>query len=412
MNIQTKTKRVFDTDAYIKEYDATVISCVRSEKEGFEGLFETVTDATIFSPEGGGQKSDVGFFDDIEVADVREEGEEIIHFLKSGVKPGETVTQKIDFDLRFRRMQNHNAEHLICGLIHARFGYDNVGFHLSEIIDENGNLRIEAIMDVDGPIESEALKEIEIEANKAIAKNVPIYALLPSCEEAEKINFRSKLDIRENLRLVVIEGFDVCACCAPCLRSSSEIQLVKILDSMPHRGGMRLTLIAGLDAIGDYIFLHDENRQIMKMLSSERNNTAESVSNMLEKASASHEETVLLKKQITNLFTEKLVSRLKSDDKKINVFFAPSLDEVQSRNLINETAAGSMAVIAVMFAKNEGTYRFVIGKDENLKDISLNAIAKKMREELSARGGGSEQMVQGSVSAAEEDIVSFFDKLN
>ena len=94
------------------------------------------------------------------------------------------------------------------------------------------------------------------------------------------------------------------------------------------------------------------------------------------------------------------------------MFFAPSLDEVQSRNLINETAAGSMAVIAVMFAKNEGTYRFVIGKDENLKDISLNAIAKKMREELSARGGGSEQMVQGSVSAAEEDIVSFFDKLN
>ena len=309
-------------------------------------------------------------------------------------------------------MQNHNAEHLICGLIHARFGYDNVGFHLSENTDENGNLRIEAIMDVDGPIDTEALKEIELAANKAIAENVPIYALLPSSEEAEKINFRSKLDIRENLRLVVIEGFDVCACCAPCLRSSSEIQLVKILDSMPHRGGMRLTLIAGLDAIGDYIFLHDENRQIMKMLSSERNNTAESVSNMLEKASASHEETVLLKKQITNLFTEKLVSRLKSDDKKINVFFAPSLDEVQSRNLINETAAGSMAVIAVMFAKNEGTYRFVIGKDENLKDISLNAIAKKMREDLSARGGGSEQMVQGSVSAAEEDIISFFDKLN
>ena len=412
MNIASKTKRIFDTDAYIKEYDAKVLSCEKSFKEGFEDCFEVITDATVFSPEGGGQKSDIGFFDDIEVVDVKEEGENLIHFLKGEVEVGKTVKQKIDFDLRFRRMQNHNAEHLICGLIHSKFGFDNVGFHLSESVDENGGIKIEAIMDVDGPIDLSDLKEIEIKANEAIAKNVPIYALLPSKEEADKLSFRSKLDIRENLRLVVIEGFDVCACCAPCLKSSAEIQLVKILDSMPHRGGMRLTLIAGLDAIKDYIFLHDENRQIMKLLSSERGNTAESVSTSIQKSSALHEETVLLKKRITSLFKEKLVSDLKNSDRKYNVFFAPDLDEVQSRNLINETAGDSMSVIAVMFSKNENTYRFVIGKDENLKDISLNELAKKMREELNARGGGSEQMVQGSISASEEDIDSFFDRLN
>ena len=405
-----KTEKIFDTDAFVQTNKTCVIKCSLSQREGFENLYEVITDSSIFAPEGGGQKSDEGFFNDIKVVDVQEFDGELIHFLESEVKEGCEVLQKIDFELRFRRMQNHNAEHLICGLIHKKFGYDNVGFHLSESYDEFNNLHIEAIMDVDGPISAEDLREIEIKANKAIAENVPIYACLPSPEEAKNIPYRSKLDISENLRLVIIDGYDVCACCAPCLDSSAQIQLVKIVDFMPHRGGMRLTLKAGLDAVEDYINLHDDNKESMKILSCERGECSGAVKRMNDKLTEAHEEKVSLKRQITVMLEKELREKILNSKDTFIVYAADDIDEVQARALINDNIALAEKVIIILFEKTDNTYRFVAGKNEKLTDISLKALAAKMREELTARGGGSEQMIQGSIQVGEKDIIDFCQK--
>lgn len=407
-----KTLKIFDTDASVFTNEATVLTCEKSNKEGYEDCYEVITDSTIFAPEGGGQKCDEGFFGDVPVKDVQEIDGELIHFLENEIKAGTKVLQKIDYSLRFRRMQNHNAEHLICGLIHAKFGFDNVGFHLSETRNDDGSLEsIEAIMDVDGPISAEDLKEIEMKANVAISENVPIYAILPTPEEAEKITFRSKLDITENLRLVIIDGYDTCACCAPCLDSSAQIQLVKIVDFFPHRGGMRLTLRAGIDAVKDYIALHDDNKNTMKILSCERGRCAEAAQRMNVKLMETHEETVSLKRQITVMLEKELKNTIRMQESAYIVYFADSIDEIQARTLINDNVKESEKVIVVMFEKNNDTYRFVAGKNENLTGISLKELAGKMRENLNARGGGSEQMIQGSVTCDIEKIKQFFDSL-
>lgn len=407
-----KTLKIFDTDAFVDTNEATILTCEKSNKEGYEDCYEVITDSTIFAPEGGGQKCDEGFFEDAPVKDVQEIDGEIIHFLENEIKAGTKVLQKIDMNLRFRRMQNHNAEHLICGLIHKKFGFDNVGFHLSEIRYDDGSIAsIEAIMDVDGPVSAEDLKEIEMKANVAISENVPIYAILPSSEEAEKISYRSKLDINENLRLVIIDGYDVCACCAPCLDSSAQIQLVKIVDFFPHRGGMRLTLKAGIDAVKDYIALHDDNKNTMKILSCERGRCAEAAERMNVKLTEAHEEKVSLKRQITVMLEKELKNTIRMQGSKYIVYFADSIDEIQARALINENVAEAEKVIVVMFDKKDDTYRFVAGKNENLTDISLRELANKMKINLNARGGGSEQMIQGSVTSDSETIKKFFDSL-
>ena len=404
-----KTLKIFDTDAFVDTNEACVLSCVKSNKEGFEDCFEVITDSTIFAPEGGGQKCDEGFFDDIRVTDVQEINGEIVHFLENEIKADTKVLQKIDMNLRFRRMQNHNAEHLICGLIHKKFGYDNVGFHLSEIRNDDGSLvSIEAIMDVDGPFSAEDLKEIEIKANAAISVNVPIYAILPSSEEAEKISYRSKLEISENLRLVIIDGYDVCACCAPCLDSSAQIQLVKIVDFFPHRGGMRLTLKAGIDAVIDYMALHDDNKNTMKILSCERGRCAEAAERMNVKLTEAHEEKVSLKRQITVMLEKELKNTIRMQESTYIVYFADSIDEIQARALINDNINEAEKVIIVLFEKTDNGYRFVAGKNENFTGISLKDLAAKMRDALNARGGGSEQMIQGSIAADRNAISEFF----
>lgn len=403
------TKRLFDLDSYIKENKAKVLSCKASNRKDYEGLYEVIFDTTIFSPEGGGQSADRGFVDDIEVKDVQEMDGELIHFLTEAIEENKEVNQTIDFELRFRRMQNHNAEHLLCGLIHEKFGYSNVGFHISESRMEDGRIAIETTMDVDGAITQEEINEIELKANKAIAENVSIYAMLPTKEEAAAINYRSKLDIDEGLRLVVIEGYDICACCAPCLKSSAEIQMVKVLSMMPHRGGTRFTITAGYDAIEDYMTLHMQTKEIMKMLSSKRYDCAQAVALQSQKMQEEHEMVVSLKKEITGLYQKSLENLLENSKSKYVVFFGDSLDEIQARSLINEAVSEKEIVLAVMFAKGASGYRFVVGKNDKLTDVSLRTLAGNMREKLSARGGGSEQMIQGSVEFSESLIKEFFE---
>ena len=132
------TKRLYEENSYIKEFDAIVVSCEKLEKG-----YKVVLNKTAFFPEGGGQKADVGYIGDAFILDVQETPDGIIHYSENEVKPGEKYTCTIDWDVRFSRMQQHSGEHIISGVVHSVYGYDNVGFHMDEdyiTIDFNGEL--------------------------------------------------------------------------------------------------------------------------------------------------------------------------------------------------------------------------------------------------------------------------------
>ena len=91
-----KTKKIFDTDAYVTQKDVTILECVKSERKGYEKYFEVITDETIFSPEGGGQSADLGTIDGIKVFDVQEIDGEIIHFLEKKIAVNKNANEEID----------------------------------------------------------------------------------------------------------------------------------------------------------------------------------------------------------------------------------------------------------------------------------------------------------------------------
>ena len=200
--------------------------------------------------------------------DVQMKDEIIIHKTASELKCGETVKGEIDWELRFNRMQRHTGEHILSGVINSLFGYSNVGFHMSEV---------ETTADFDGVLSQSDIEKIENETNRIIWENHKIRAFYPTNEEAENINYRSKLDNIKNLRLVTIEGVDCCACCAPHVGYTGEVGIVKIIDSVPNKCGTRLTLLAGSLALKDYTKLNFLNKQIMKLLSASRETVAEAV---------------------------------------------------------------------------------------------------------------------------------------
>ena len=160
------TEKLFYTDSHLQEFTAEVVSC-----RPCDNGYEAVLSRTAFFPEGGGQAADTGVIDGIRVYDVQEKGEQIFHYLEGELEEGKTVTGQIDWDKRFSRMQQHSGEHIVSGIVHARFGYDNVGFHLGS---ENTTL------DFNGELSEEQLQEVERLANEAVYADLPVQISYPS----------------------------------------------------------------------------------------------------------------------------------------------------------------------------------------------------------------------------------------
>ena len=204
-----KTVKLFYQDSHLKELEAKVVSCGKSGDH-----YEAELDCTAFFPEGGGQYADTGTIGSVRVLDVQERDGRVLHITDGPLTPGETVAGRIDWEERFMKMQQHTGEHIVSGLVHARFGYNNVGFHLGSE---------DCTMDFDGEITPEELREIEEKANRAVWADLDVQVLYPSEEELAQIEYRSKIEIEGQVRIVVIPGYDVCACCAPHVKRTGEI---------------------------------------------------------------------------------------------------------------------------------------------------------------------------------------------
>ena len=233
------TTKLYDQDSHCRTFSAQVLSCTPVQG----GQWHIVLDQTAFFPEGGGQPGDQGTLDTVRVLDTRERGDAIVHITDGPLTPGTSVTGELDWALRFARMQCHSGEHVLSGLAHSLYGCTNVGFHMGED---------QVILDFDKELTPQQLTVLEDRANQLITENRPVTARYPTPEELAALDYRSKLDLTEQVRIVTIAGCDVCACCAPHVTCTGEIGLVKLVDAMRHRGGIRLWMVAGRLALADY----------------------------------------------------------------------------------------------------------------------------------------------------------------
>ena len=119
------TRKLYYEDCHRTRFEARVTGCERSG-DGYEILL----DATAFYPEGGGQACDLGKLNGVQVLDVQERGEDVVHLCDAPLEVGSAAVGIIDYDRRFDLMQQHTGEHIVSGIVHRRYGYQNVGFHI------------------------------------------------------------------------------------------------------------------------------------------------------------------------------------------------------------------------------------------------------------------------------------------
>ena len=381
------TKKLFD-DGALMEFDAVVVSCEQVKKG-----YEVILDKTAFFPEGGGQPGDVGTLGTAKVTDTVEKNGEVIHKCDSALAVGESVHGKVDADIRLRRMQNHSGEHLLMGFIHEMLGYENVGFHLGSS---------EVTLDLNGVITDEQLALCEKRANEAIAKDVAITISYPDSETLSSMQYRSKLEMTENVRIVTIEGIDRCACCAPHLSSTGKIGIVRVLSAESYKGGTRVHILCGLDAFDVIKDRMDTVSALCRLLSSK----PEKVTGFVEKLMAENNE---LKKKLSDIENEKaqeIIASLKNESGKSFTVFVKGIGRDAMRAVANKAVELTDGAAGVFCEEGEG-YSYIIAS----KTLPLRAKSKEINAALNGRGGGSDQMIQGSAGADRETIEKLFGTL-
>lgn len=383
------TEKLFYQDSRIRKFTARVESCRETEKN----QYEVVLDRTAFFPEEGGQYADSGRLfqgeQEIPVLDVQEKNGILIHYTEKALQEGTKITGEIDYEERFSKMQQHTGEHIVSGIVHRRFGYNNVGFHL-------GNE--EVTMDFDGMLTMEQIREIEREANEAVAANVEIQVLYPTKEELKDIAYRSKMEIEGQVRIVRIPGWDTCACCAPHVTATGEIGIIKLTGAIKYKGGMRVSMLCGFRALEDYNRKEESVIAISRKLSAKPETIVEAVERLEKEIQAGKEKIIRLQEQ----YIKGILAGVKPEDTCV-LLFEEELDPAAMRSFVNDAMEITTGICGVFIGNEEEGYRYVLGS----KEQNINAIAKEMNQAFNGRGGGKPPMVQGSLKAAKENIEEF-----
>ena len=381
------TQRLYYEDAYLRRFEATVISCEPAKKH-----FAVVLDRTAFFPEGGGQAPDLGTLDGIAVLDVQERGDEVVHTCAKPLEPGATVAGEIDWPRRFALMQQHSGEHLVSGLVHERYGWNNVGFHMGADC---------MTIDFSGPIPLEDIPELERAANEAVWADLPSEILLPSAEELEHLRYRSKKALTGQVRLVRFPNTDLCACCGTHVARTGEIGLIKILSCVKFHEGVRIELMCGSQALDYLSAIHAQNHEVSTLLSAKPLQTAAAVRRVLdERADALYRLTF----EENRRFAETAEALAGTGD---CLLFEEGLTPDGVRKLcvaVMEKCGGRCAVFS---GSDEADYKYAMGQENG----DLRALTKQMNAALNGRGGGKPFFVQGSVNAKRAEIDSFFASL-
>ncbi len=410
------TEKLYYQNAYQTDFTARVLSC----QKGRQG-YEVVLDRTVFYPEGGGQPADQGILrildeagkaaydaqdalqrngyigEPVTVTDVQERGEEILHFCDKPLEAGTTVSGTIDWKRRYAHSQEHSGEHIFSGIVHSLTSFDNVGFHMGRdfiTVDFNGALR------------AEVAAEAERLTNEAIYADRELVISYPEPEELKKLSYRSKKELSGKVRIVTVPGADVCACCGTHVKRTGEIGMVKVVDTENYKGGTRLTLKIGPQALADYGEKNESVKALSVLFSAKPRDVVEAAKRQQEQLADLKFKLTAMKRKVFDCLARE------AEGKEKVCLFVEDLEAMEVRQLCDRLIR-SVKLAAVFSGSDTEGYKYVLGRAAKLQideEADVPALNKRLLAAYSGRGGGRGNMVQGAVTAARTQLEAFFVK--
>ena len=377
------TERFYYLQPKARTLYARILAC-EPAKNGWEILL----DRTIFYPTGGGQPCDLGQIGQAQVLDVRERGDEVVHLADAPLPVGQEVECAIDWTRRLDLTQQHSGEHLVSGIIHARFGFENVGFHMgSDVIT----------IDFSGELTLQALAEVELAANEAVWADIPTKIWYPAPSELKTLPYRSKKELTGAVRLVQFGGIDLCACCGTHVERTGEIGLIKLLSTTRFHSGSRVELLCGGRALRYLNAVFAQNREISGLLSAKSLETAEAVRRLCA-------ESEKMKYRLTQTENALFAERADALRGRGNVLLLQEAMQPDALRRLADAVTQACGGCCMAFAGEDGDYKYAVGQ----KNGDLRGLVRELNAALNGRGGGKPEFAQGSVKADRAQIEAFY----
>lgn len=370
-------------DAHMDRFFARVVCC-----SPVEGGWEVVLDNTAFYPEGGGQAADRGTLGEAQVLDTQEREDRVVHLCDRPLEVGAQVQGVIDWDRRFDLMQQHSGEHILSGIIHSRYGYHNVGFHMGADT---------VTIDFDGMIPPEDLPALELAANEAVWRDVEIRALFPEPQDLAQLPYRSKRALEGPVRLIEVPGYDLCACCGTHVKRTGQVGMVKILSQVKFHQGVRMEIVCGKRALRYFSAVAEQNRQVSNLFSAKALETGSAARKFQADFDALKYRTVGLEERLFDLTAQSY------GEKGDVVLFEEGLSSGGLRRLADKVGALCGGRCIVLSGSDGEGYRYAICDHSH----DLRSFVKEWNTVLNGRGGGKPHFVQGSVAATRAQIEAY-----
>ncbi|EJU53246.1 alanine--tRNA ligase [Neisseria meningitidis 93004] len=368
--------------------------------EGDSGA--VVIDFTPFYAESGGQVGDVGYIfsgeNRFEVRDTQKIKAAV--FGQFGVqtsgrlKVGDSVTAKVDDEIRNANMRNHSATHLMHKALR-----DVLGEH----VEQKGSLVTaeSTRFDISHPqaVTAEEIAEVERRVNEAILANVAVNAAIMSMEDAQKTGammlFGEKYG--DEVRVLQMGGFSTELCGGTHVSRTGDIGLFKIISEGGIAAGVRrIEAITGLNALK---WAQEQERLVKDIIAETKAQTEKDV---LAKIQAGAAHAKALEKELARAKAELAVhagAKLLDDAKDLGaaklVAAQIEADAAALREIVTDLTGKSEQAIVLLAAVNDGKVSLCAGVSKALTGkVKAGDLVKFAAEQVGGKGGGRPDLAQ------------------
>ncbi len=402
------TERLYYHNSFLYDFVAAL-----EEVRTVDGRTALVLDRTVFYPTSGGQVFDTGwleleplesergrFLPKLRVSEVADaEDGAILHFIEGTVPEGAVrVRGFVDVERRRDHMQQHSGQHLLSAAFVELFQMPTVSFHMGE---ESCTIDLDA-----KSLTTEQVRKAEARANEVILQDRAVEVHFVSPDKAREMGVRKIPPAdRDELRLVEVKDFDLCACGGTHVNSTGQVGSILCRKVEKVKQGFRVEFVCGERALRtarkDYETLVESGA----LFSTHVWEVPGSIRKLLEDNRAAGKMQHRLLEEIAELRAVQMIANApNSSGATVIAQVIPDRDLVFVK-LLAQKLTQTPGIVALLGAVS-GQAALVFAQSPGLPN-DMGALMKDAMTKLGGRGGGNKDLAQGGVpdSARLEEAV-------
>jgi len=388
------TKRLYYDDTFLHEFEGEVARVAEGDRPAI------VLDQTAFYPTSGGQVFDQGKIvigdAQVGVEQVEEtESGEIVHYINPAdaakVQPGQKVRGFIDTMRRRDHMQQHSGQHVLSAAFERLYQMPTVSFHMG---DEACTIDLAT-----SRLTDDQLKAAERLANQVVFENRPVQIRFVSLEEAKTLGLRKLPDVgKDELRLIDIADFDICACGGTHVLSTGQIGPVLVRKFEKVKQGFRVEFVCGDRALKVARRDYETLTQSAALFSANIYELPKQITKSLEEIKGAQKAQHKLLEELAEFWAGQLSSEAPGLAK-FNLVKQVFVDrDMAFVKMLAQKLSQHLGIVALL-GTTLGQPTIVFSRSADV-DIDVSALVKEVMASVGGRGGGTKDLAQGGVPDA------------